>query len=88
VDDITIELPANYRIESLPPGRRAGSNVMKFEVVRESQGSKLHVRRNLAVDAYYFPTDYYPPLRRFYDEVMAGDDEQVVLRAGDAGTPK
>ncbi len=88
VDDITIELPANYRIESLPPGRRAGSNVMKFEVVRESQGSKLHVRRNLAVDAYYFPTDYYPSLRRFYDEVMAGDDEQVVLRAGDAGTPK
>lgn len=88
VDDITIELPANFRIESLPPGNRVGSNVLKFEVLRESQGNTLHVRRNLAVDAYYFPTDYYPSLRRFYDEVMAGDDEQAVLRLGDAGTPK
>ncbi|HEY4580630.1 MAG TPA: DUF3857 domain-containing protein, partial [Candidatus Acidoferrales bacterium] len=88
VDDITIELPANYRVENLPPGRRAGSNVMKFEVVRESQGSKLHVRRNLALDAYYFPTDYYPSLRQFYDAVRAGDEEQAVLRVSDAGTPK
>jgi len=88
VDDITIELPANYRVENLPPGRRAGSNVMKFEVVRESQGSKLRVRRNLALDAYYFPTDYYPSLRQFYDAVRAGDEEQAVLRVSDAGTPK
>jgi hypothetical protein len=88
VDDITIELPANFHIESLPPGRRSGSNVMKFEVLREDQGNKLHVRRNLTLDAYYFPTDYYPSLRRFYDEVMAGDDEQAVLRMGNAGTPR
>ncbi|MBI1739028.1 MAG: DUF3857 domain-containing protein [Acidobacteria bacterium] len=84
VDDITIELPANYRIESLPQGRKIGSNVLSFEVVRENQGNKLRVRRSLALEAYYFPADYYPSLRRFYDEVMAGDDEQAVLRTGEA----
>lgn len=88
VDDITIELPAGYGIESLPRGRRIGSNVLSYEVVRENQGAKLRVRRTLALETYYFPTDYYSSLRRFYDEVRTGDEEQAVLRAGQAGTEK
>lgn len=85
VDDITIELPAGFRIESLPQGRKIGNNVLRYEVIRENLGAKLHVRRNLTLDAYYFPTEYYPSLRRFYDEVRAGDEEQAVLRSGQAG---
>ncbi|MBI3663348.1 MAG: DUF3857 domain-containing protein [Acidobacteria bacterium] len=87
-DDITIELPAGYRIESLPQGRKIGSNVLSYEVVRENQGTKLRVRRNLILESFYFPTEYYPSLRRFYDEVRAGDEEQAVLRAVEAGTLK
>ncbi len=86
VDDITIELPAGYQVESLPQGRKIGSNVMHYEVGRDSLGTKLHVRRNLSLDAFYFPADYYPSLRRFYDEVRTGDEEQAVVRIGQPGT--
>jgi hypothetical protein len=88
VDDITIELPAGYKIESLPQGRRIGSNVLHYEVGRENTGDKLHVRRSFALDVYYFPTDYYPSLRRFYDEVRAGDEEQAVVRIAQPGSEK
>lgn len=87
-DDITIELPAGYSIESLPRGRKIGSNVLSYEVARENQGAKLRARRGLTVDVFYFPVDYYSALRQFYDEVRAGDEEQAVLRAGRPGNQK
>jgi uncharacterized protein DUF3857/transglutaminase superfamily protein len=84
-DDITITMPSGYSIESLPRGRKIGSNVLGYEVQREAQSGVLRVRRTLAVETYYFPKEYYSALRQFYDEVRAGDEEQAVLRASPPG---
>jgi len=83
-DDLTIELPAGYRIESLPETRSTKLTIGNYEIQREFQAGKLRMRRQFEIQHVLFPKAYYSAVREFFNVVRAGDEEQVVLRSGEA----
>jgi hypothetical protein len=85
IDDVTIELPPGYRIESVPVNKKIPAAFGSYEILRESKDSKLHIIRKFVMDGYFYNPEYYPTLRQFYVLTRGGDEEQAVLRAAPAG---
>jgi hypothetical protein len=44
-------------------------------------GTKFHAQRDLVVKKSFFPVAQYAAVKAFFDQVRAGDEEQVVLAA-------
>ncbi len=88
LDDITLEVPKGYEVESLPAPRSKEFPFCRYEISRRSEGGKLRLERRLVMDGYFFRVQGYSALRVFYDAVRAGDEEQVVLKAEEAAQPK
>lgn len=84
-DDITLELPAAYHIESLPNALNETSAFAEFHTSFEKNEGSLHFRRHFAINGIYFSTSYYKPLREFFDKVRASDEQQVVLQSATSG---
>jgi hypothetical protein len=81
VDDVTMKVPADLQVESLPrPQKTDLGDVFRYEVSREKQGNTIHLHRKFAIDVYYVNADNYPMIREFFREVKADDDEQAVLQ--------
>jgi len=85
VDHVTLRLPAGVRVESLPAPQKVENPVVQFRIEVANDSGKVSVERLLAVEGIYFPTEYYQPLRSFFQKVRAGDDEQVVLQRVQTG---
>lgn len=88
LDDITLEVPKGYEVESLPTPRSKAFPFGRYEISRRSEGGKLRLERRLVMDGYFFRVEGYSALRVFYDAVRAGDEEQVVLKAVEGGQAK
>lgn len=82
-DDVTIELPAGWKVGSVPPAQDQGNKVVGYALkVDPSQGS-LRLTRKLTIDFWLLDTKYYGALRNFFQLVRTGDGEQVVLQPGE-----
>jgi len=88
LDEVTIEIPEGYQVESLPTPRSKAFPFCRYGISRRSEGGKLRLERRLVMDGYFFPVEKYSALRVFYDAVRAGDEEQVVLKAVEGGQAK
>ena len=88
-DEITLQIPEGYSLESAPSSREAGlPNVASYQVSSSLLGNKLTTSRNLHFDHVSFGGGKYYVLQSFFKVVQAGDGTQVVLRAesANAGT--
>lgn len=83
-DDLTVELPSGYRIETLPETRSTELTCGNYEIERETQAGKLRVHREFEIRGVLYPREYYPAVREFFNVVRTGDEEQVVLQSGQA----
>ena len=79
VDELTVQVPAGYKIENVPAPVNAQEAYGQFQVSRTRDGNNLKVKRTLVVDGFYYPTTWYPSLRNFFNKVRAADEEQAVL---------
>jgi hypothetical protein len=84
VDEVSIQLPAGYRVESLPAARTKTAPFGSYAATYEEQGGALRFNRRLVMEGYFIPLQQYSALRLFYDNVRAGDEQQVVLKAEEA----
>ena len=83
VDDITIEFPSGWQIDSLPkPQERDAKAALYSLKVEQAQGT-VHVKRILSIDFLVLETKYYPTIRNFFQIVRTGDGEQIVVRPGE-----
>jgi hypothetical protein len=80
-DDLTVNLPVGYEVESLPERREKTFPFGRYEITREAQGRAVRLVRQLVMDRHFIQVQDYSALRVFYDIVRAGDEEQVVLKA-------
>ncbi|MBZ5597137.1 MAG: DUF3857 domain-containing protein [Acidobacteriia bacterium] len=81
VDDITVNLPSDLQVESLPGAQETDlGDCCRYEVKREKQGNAIHLHRQFAMNVFYVNTDQYQAIREFFRQVRADDDEQAVLR--------
>jgi hypothetical protein len=79
-DDVSITLPPNYSVESLPQNiPNIPKGAIQYAMIPAKQGNTLEVKRTLDVDGVIFPVSVYGTIRYAFSLVKTGDDEQAVL---------
>jgi hypothetical protein len=82
LDDVTIELPLDWKVNSMPPAHVDEGRVCAYNTKAENKQGTLHLTRKLSVDAITLETKYYGALRNFFQVVRTGDEQQIVLQPG------
>jgi transglutaminase-like putative cysteine protease len=84
VDDVTIDLPLGWQVQSLPQAQNQNGHVVAYNLQAENSAGSLHLTRKITVDLLLIEVKYYPALRNFFQVVRTGDEEQIVLEPGAA----
>lgn len=79
VDDITVELPSSWKVNSLPQTRNTDLKVVEYHTAATDQNGSLHIKRELVVNLLLLDKEFYAQLRDFFQTVRTGDEEQIVL---------
>jgi transglutaminase-like putative cysteine protease len=79
-EEVKLALPPDIQVESLPGGTKIERGTIRYESSAEKQGTVLHLNRMFRMTRYYLPPEQYLALRQFYEQVRAGDEQQVVLK--------
>lgn len=81
MDDITMQLPLVFRVTSVPASQDRTNGMGFYQISSENQGASLHLARKMGVTGILYPAESYPAIRNFFNQVKAGDEQQVVLEA-------
>jgi hypothetical protein len=79
MDDVLIELPPNWQINSPPQPVREDDKVLDYSSSGEVKDGSLHVKRELTVAAVLVETKYYGAMQSFFEIVRTGDEAQIIL---------
>jgi Domain of Unknown Function with PDB structure (DUF3857) len=82
IDDVTIELPLDWKVNSVPPGHKDEGRVCSYNTTTENKNGTLHMTRNLNINALVLDTKYYGALRKFFQTVKTTDEQQIVVQPG------
>jgi hypothetical protein len=80
-DDVTLELPSGWEVESQPAPRDSIQQFATFKTRALKNGNTLRLQRQFSIEGILFMSQYYPLVRSFYDSAKAADEEQAVLKA-------
>jgi hypothetical protein len=83
-DDITIQLPPGYRVETLPAPKQMPGSGASYELTSKQEGSALHIVRHETIEGIYFPVEQYSILRGFFSAMKANDEQQAILQSADS----
>jgi hypothetical protein len=83
-DDVTVDLPLGWQVQSLPQPQNQDGHVVTYELKAEKGANSLHLTRKVTVDFLLMETKYYSALRSFFEVMRTGDEEQIVLQPGTA----
>ena len=78
-DDVTIELPPDWRVNSSPQPTRENHNVLDYASSSEVKNGALELKRELTVAAMFVEAKYYGAMHDFFEIVRTGDEEQIIL---------
>jgi len=84
LDDVTIDLPLGWQVQSLPQDQNQDGHIVAYGLKAEKGANSLHLTRKMTVDFLLLETKYYASLRNFFQIVRTGDEEQIVLQPGTA----
>jgi hypothetical protein len=82
LDDVTIELPLDWKVNSVPQGHKDEGKVCSYNTTVENKNGTLHLTRNLNIETLLLDIKYYPALRKFFQTVKTGDEQQIVVQPG------
>ena len=80
-DDITIELPAAWKIVSVPTPKKEDARVIVYTASAADEKGTLKLHRLLTLDLTMVDATGYPTLRAFFQQVRTHDDQQVLLQS-------
>jgi len=81
-DDVEIQLPAGWKVSSLPPGWKDTGKVVAYTLAAQDDKGKVHLSRTVSVNFVFLDTKYYSALRRYFQQIKTTDDQQVVVDPG------
>lgn len=84
LDDITVELPAGWHVENVPPSKDEDGHVVVYSLKVENDHNTLHLTRKLAMDFLLLDQKYYGALRNFFQTVRTDDEQQILLQPATA----
>jgi len=78
-DDLTIELPPNWQVQSSPQPVRENRQALDYASSSEFKNGFLHLNRELTVATPLVHVKNYGALQHFFENVRTGDEAQVIL---------
>lgn len=81
-DDITVDLPLGWQISSVPEPLKLDAKAVTYNLDAKNEKGALHMNRVLNVDLVLLPQDKYDNLRKIFQIVRTGDEQQVALLPG------
>jgi len=81
-DDVTIELPLNWKVTNVPKEKNQDSKAVVYDLKVENANGVLHLTRMLRSDLLVIDQANYPALRGFYQIVRTGDEQTIVVQPG------
>ena len=80
-DEIRIQVPPTWRLESLPTRKRIdpGAHFL-YEISSIQQGGFLEIKRRFSIGQQIYPVEQYATLRHIFGSVKADDEQQVVFQ--------
>jgi hypothetical protein len=80
-DEIRIQVPLTWRLESLPSRKRIdpGAHFL-YEMSSIQQGGFLEIKRRFSIGQQIYPLEQYATLRHIFGSVKADDEQQVVFQ--------
>ena len=82
LDDVSIELPLDWKVNSVPAAHKDEGKVCSYNTTAENNKGTLHLTRNLDINAVLLDTKYYGALQKFFQTVKSGDEQQIVVQPG------
>ncbi len=78
---INIELPKGYKVESLPENAvfNLGENTGNYRYLISQMGNKLQLSVEFSMNQSFIAADEYGNLKKFYELLIAKENEKVVL---------
>ena len=83
IDDVKLHVPAEYKIETVPPAKeveQADPGMLSYEISATQQGDAVEVKRTFILDGSLFPVASYAALQKFFSAMKTDDDAQIVLQ--------
>jgi len=87
LEDVTIELPAGWQVNSVPAAKDIDGHVAVYSLKVANDSSTLHLSRKVGMDFLILDPKYYASLRNFFQTVRTSDEQQILLQppAGSTG---
>jgi hypothetical protein len=79
-DDITITLPAGWKVGSAPAAINRDQKALAYSAKIEATTDTVHIARTLRLHIISVGLDHYPALRDFFQFVRSSDEQQIVLQ--------
>jgi len=79
VDDVTITPSPGWEVTDLPQPQHFDVKTCAYTLTAQNKGGSLHLRRDLMVNVVLVKPEFYGALRRFFQAVKTGDEQQVVM---------
>lgn len=80
VDDVSLQLPAGWQVSNLPEPRKVDAKAIIYLIDAKKDTAALHLSRSLDLDIMLLPVDSYGNLRKIFQIVRSGDEQQVILQ--------
>ena len=87
-DDVSIELPLNWKVTTVPPRKLQDSHAVVYDLKITNENGVLHMTRLLKNDLLVIEQKQYPSLRGFFQIVRTGDEQAIVVQPGTASASK
>jgi hypothetical protein len=79
LDDVAIELPAGWHVDSVPPPHTTDLKVLLYKSATQNAQQSLRLTRELTITFYEATAQSYEPVQAFFEKVRTGDEEQAVI---------
>jgi hypothetical protein len=86
LDIVNIKVPPGFSIETVPSQQDAKLPYAAYRSTSIVKDNQLRTERELLFNAIFVNMSKYPEVKDFFSKVHAGDEQQVVLRTGEAAT--
>jgi len=81
-DDVSVELPVGWRVSTVPPPQRLDAKAIVYVTQAKKENNLLRLSRSLDLDIMLLPAANYGSLRRIFQSIRTGDEQQIMLEPG------
>jgi hypothetical protein len=81
-DDVSIDMPLGWQISTVPQPAKLDAKAIIYTLEAKNENGTLHLSRLLNVDLLGLPQSSYGNLRKIFQIVRTGDEQQVILLPG------